>query len=208
MRTIISAIAIAIAALSLSAQTMLQYSFTPMVIAAKAPTTSAGVMSFINLNHNDPDVRGKVMSTNAAYIAKVLATMSTLANDEASRNVCEAYKTFFADPSSDDYRFSTACALLNLAYSGTTDLAVYIIDDIYSKDLGNTAVAPNRTKQQLSQEDAIRTNAKYLGFSSEMSKDAMTAIAAAAHQADADSVILSKRAPSTTTVANVEDDNQ
>lgn len=97
-------------------------------VAAPAPN---GIMRYSLLEKEA--MRAKVIKSNAPYVSLVLITMLTLANNEASKKVLESYESFFANPTSNDPRFQSACKLLNLAYcSKLSSLESYVVNEVYA----------------------------------------------------------------------------
>jgi hypothetical protein len=137
-------------------------------------------------------MRDQTIVTNAPYVAKILSIMTKLATDAQSQEILSGYTNFFENPTTDDYHYQSACALLNCAYDEKNDIGIYIIDNIYTV-IGTTVIAPPRTKIQLSAADSIRQNAKVLGFKNEVTDSAANQIAKTVSRYEAETKYLAKK---------------
>ena len=186
-RTIAAVVAVIAISLSVSAQT---------------PVTP-----FSMIGHDA--MREQALSTNAQNIRIVVSMLSVLSSkSELDESVYSEYVKYFAEPTTDSYLFSSACEMLNIVHTDPAGLVDYISQKIYhNSNLGTTEIAANHVEKQLSQTEAIRHNAKVVGFNNEITSVAMAAILNTVKNAEADSLILAKKAHAITTSVVISNDN-
>jgi hypothetical protein len=98
--------------------------------------------------------------------------------------------------------------MLKIIHADPAGLVDYISQKIYhNSNLGTTEIATAHSVPNLSQTETIRHNAKVVGFNNEITSVAMAAILNTVKNAEADSLILAKKAHATTTVVITNDND-